>query len=1079
MIPQHGWTLFIQRKRTDQRAGLELGRTVGTYQVYRDGIAVNGLSGTAVEREGPGDNGLVGVEEHRCIEAGTYELVAHVTGNYATRDYETDGSRPRPAIGLSPTAQRTAILMHPGTGFASSIGCINLGSELANASSDLALSDSTRRVIAVLDDLKTFAGGHISSSGVADARLIIADAAIEHMGSLGLRLGSRGPLVKMWQAFLGPAAGPADGKFGVSTLAATKAFQQSCNLAADGHAGPRTLAAARQRGFGTIAPMPVGVGGPFAGPVAAVAATPPQTVFGFASEWKHLFTGLTSKPAPDVAESVLARRTIDALSARHPNRSLLIGLDINIFNPPGKGEDAAEKAEGKVEFEKLAKSWRNAGHATSIYLEGAFGATGDAWEEGEAARFIQAAIEAQLCTKANAPKLTSDGDGNVQFTAALKKLVKAWDEQAKFWPHTLKQLQDYKALGYVAAEIDNLSRPFDEQNIKLFDRPHVDLMGFLGFLRTYADEFAKGSIPRLILKNIDEDTLRAIASKLSLTDKPETLPRDMFADFHIFEVDDSLGSDEKDDLVTAIRGASARLGIQAVFSVDTRRYRASGAFGDAAQNGLTALLSGGAPVGAMAGTSTLSVLSQQQEELAELRAIVMELSTIVRTVAARATPAMLPLDARLDGRVGAAGAALTPGQTLVCERILNAFETGSARGDYADISIFPDGPDDRRQITYGRSQTTEYGNLRELVQMYVDNGGRFADQLRPYLAQIGRTSSPLVDDDTFKNLLVRAGREDPMMATTQDAFFEKRYFKPALKWASDNGFTKALSILVIYDSFIQSGSMRQDIRQMFSERPPAAGGDEKTWVRQYVTARDSWLRNHHRPAVRTSAYRTRDLGRIVTAENWDLASLPIKANGVDIDDRPFEGPVGGAFAANTYSQDAVWGDDYAPAYSAPMALQRVSGAGPGPSRSDMARQILGSNKILHATGHVSGKVDDATAMKNISDTADGRPAKRSSYGNAPGGSVELDRHLLAGMLALASKFAFSVSELAGGSHSPNSRHYAGIGLDANTIDGQRVHAGHPGLDAFMAMCRDLGATEVLGPGAPHHDTHVHAAWPRP
>src|SRR5215470_12651723 len=69
---------------------------------------------------------------------------------------------------------------------------------------------------------------------------------------------------------------------------------------------------------------------------------------------------------------------------------------------------------------------------------------------------------------------------------------------------------------------------------------------------------------------------------------------------------------------------------------------------------------------------------------------------------------------------GVAGISLTSTQHLICERVINVFETGSIQGNYAAISIFNDGPHDIRQITYGRSQTTEYGNLPELVRMYVD-----------------------------------------------------------------------------------------------------------------------------------------------------------------------------------------------------------------------------------------------------------------------------------------------------------------------------------------------------------------------
>ena len=74
---------------------------------------------------------------------------------------------------------------------------------------------------------------------------------------------------------------------------------------------------------------------------------------------------------------------------------------------------------------------------------------------------------------------------------------------------------------------------------------------------------------------------------------------------------------------------------------------------------------------------------------------------------------------------------LTDQQKRVCEQVLNAFETGSARGNYATIVTYDDGPNDIEQITYGRSQTTEYGNLRDLVEQYVNAGGTHSDALEP------------------------------------------------------------------------------------------------------------------------------------------------------------------------------------------------------------------------------------------------------------------------------------------------------------------------------------------------------------
>lgn len=223
---------------------------------------------------------------------------------------------------------------------------------------------------------------------------------------------------------------------------------------------------------------------------------------------------------------------------------------------------------------------------------------------------------------------------------------------------------------------------------------------------------------------------------------------------------------------------------------------------------------------------------------------------------------------------------LTSTQKSIIERVVNCFETGKPDGDYGSISIYADGPHDIRQITYGRSQTTEYGKLRQLVHMYIDAHGTYSSALQPYAEKVG--SEELVDDQAFKSLLRRAGREDALMRRIQDRFFDEAYFVPAMIWADDHEFTLPLSALVIYDSFIHSGSILWIIRQKFRENPPDIGGDEKKWIKSYIHARHEWLSRHRRPAVRASAYRTRDLEREVTRGNWNLAKLPIMANGITV-----------------------------------------------------------------------------------------------------------------------------------------------------------------------------------------------------
>lgn len=223
---------------------------------------------------------------------------------------------------------------------------------------------------------------------------------------------------------------------------------------------------------------------------------------------------------------------------------------------------------------------------------------------------------------------------------------------------------------------------------------------------------------------------------------------------------------------------------------------------------------------------------------------------------------------------------LTDQQKRICEQVINAFESGAAAGKYGLISIMDDGPHNVKQVSYGRSQTTEYGNLEELLQMYVNENGIYSDELSPYLPKIGVV--PLVNDATFKKLLYDAGIKDPIMRQVQDQFFDLRYFQPAMGWADDNGFSLPLSALVIYDSYIHSGSIMMWLRKRFPESSPKNGGDEKIWISQYVDARNSWLATNSSQLLRNTIYRTACLKSEIVRNNWDLDILPIRAHGVDI-----------------------------------------------------------------------------------------------------------------------------------------------------------------------------------------------------
>lgn len=155
----------------------------------------------------------------------------------------------------------------------------------------------------------------------------------------------------------------------------------------------------------------------------------------------------------------------------------------------------------------------------------------------------------------------------------------------------------------------------------------------------------------------------------------------------------------------------------------------------------------------------------------------------------------------------------------------------------------------------------------------------------------------------------------------------------------------------------------------------------------------------------------------------------------------------------------------------------VSVATAAATARDLASRILADHGITLATMHGDPRGDDppdgASARDNISDTARGGAARRSGYGGAPGGTVDLSPAMLTGLLNRASTFAFSVSEIAGGSHSARSRHAAGVAFDVDVVDGRQVIRLGAAERQFMDGCRADGATEVRYEGL-----HIHCGWPR-
>jgi hypothetical protein len=156
-----GWELHIVRRTEHARASDGKRRTVGKYAVYHDGVLQPGtdFSGTVAETRGPGRNQPE--NNGRRVEPGRYPLWTQNGDRYKTFGYvdsNSTGVSPKPGIELHNTGQRTEILIHPGDGFLSSVGCINLCKSLPNAAEPIDYIPSRRRVISVIGDMKAYLG---------------------------------------------------------------------------------------------------------------------------------------------------------------------------------------------------------------------------------------------------------------------------------------------------------------------------------------------------------------------------------------------------------------------------------------------------------------------------------------------------------------------------------------------------------------------------------------------------------------------------------------------------------------------------------------------------------------------------------------------------------------------------------------------------------------------------------------------------------------------------------------------------------------------------------------------------------
>jgi chitosanase len=270
-------------------------------------------------------------------------------------------------------------------------------------------------------------------------------------------------------------------------------------------------------------------------------------------------------------------------------------------------------------------------------------------------------------------------------------------------------------------------------------------------------------------------------------------------------------------------------------------------------------------------------------------------------------------------------------QKEACRAIVNIFETGKVRGEYGAVTVIKG---DAGHLSYGRSQVSlGSGNLFRLLDRYcAQPNARFAEELKPLLWRFQAIDVTLDANEEVKALLVRAGKEDPVMRGIQDAFFNQKFMAPACTAAEAFGLTLALAQAVVYDSHVQGGW------KILSQRIGNVNArGEQDWVNQYVRMRRDWLNGGKAP-LPTTVYRMDSFQALAAGGNWDL-KLPFRVHGVMVTEESLMGgepPVAGETArVLRLTTPYLRGDDV-------KAVQQVLGVPPdgvyGPYADALVKQ---------------------------------------------------------------------------------------------------------------------------------------------
>jgi chitosanase len=211
-------------------------------------------------------------------------------------------------------------------------------------------------------------------------------------------------------------------------------------------------------------------------------------------------------------------------------------------------------------------------------------------------------------------------------------------------------------------------------------------------------------------------------------------------------------------------------------------------------------------------------------------------------------------------------------------RILSVAECGKPDFPFSEVYIYADDnrfSPARRQITLSIGFTEGGGNLKKVLERYIEQGGALAKDLQAFMPGMGdKSRGSLAGNQAFIALLKSAGKEQ-IMQQVQREEFDRMYLNPAIRWGEIYKFTLNLSFLTIADSYLHSGSMLPFLMAKFPEKKPVDGGNEKKWITDYLDARKSWLANHSNKILNGTVYRANCYLIEASKGNWDLQTAVV------------------------------------------------------------------------------------------------------------------------------------------------------------------------------------------------------------